>query len=433
MTATLTATEPRRRERFGGLFFWILLFFFDYYAFPVAWVPGLHLAHPGKLVGIGVIVALLLNINSFAEALLPDVMLILLLVVQMGLASIFSPVWKGGAIHATETFSQVVLIVFAMALAVRTGDRLRKLVFVQTASAAAIGILSLVSGVHRGGRLTAALAKSNYSNANDLALALVLTVPFCFYFFFRSRGPLRKAIWAIAMLAMSYTVLLTASRGGFIALAVAAGICLWEYGIKARRLALILAAALAAVAIFAVAGTKMQDRLSGTLSASSDYEASHASYEARKAVLITSLRVTAEYPLFGVGPGDFPSISGVWNQTHNLYTTLSAEAGLPALVIFLLMYRRAFADLREARRRMPDSDLSNLAGSLRASLLAFALAGLFFPDAYMFFPYLMLALATAILQTARNQDAEIQAPELVHGPARAYGFRTVSRSAVPAR
>ncbi len=433
MAMAESKSQDRQRKRFGGLFFWVLLFFIDYYAFPVAWIPGLHLLHPGKLVGVGMLLALLVNINSFGEAMLPDVVLLLLLVAQMSLASVLSPVWKGGAVHNTMVFSQIVLIVFAMALAVRTLDRLRKLVFVQTASIAAIALLSLASGVLRGGRLTAALSSSNYSNANDLALAVVLTLPFGFYFLFRTPNPLRRAAWAVILLAMCLTVFKTGSRAGFLALAVAAGICLWEYGIKGRRIALVLLTIAAAMVIFLVAGTKVKDRLAGTFNGQANYESAHGSYEARKTLLIDSLRITAEHPLFGVGIGDFPAASGKWNQTHNIYTTLSAEAGLPALIIFVLMYRRAFMNLREVRRRMQVSDLSQLAASMRASLLAFALAAFFFPDAYEFFTYLMLALTTAALQVARAQSIEIQEPELSRQASRSHARGIASRISVPAR
>ncbi|MGH9358379.1 MAG: O-antigen ligase family protein [Terriglobia bacterium] len=426
-------TQVRQGKRFGGLFFWILLFFFDYYAFPVAWVPGLHLIHPGKLVGLGVLVALLLNVSSFGDAFLPEVVCMVLLVVQMGLASAFSPVWKGGGINRTLIFSQVVLMFFAIPLAVRTSERLRKLVFVQTASIVAIAFVSLASGALHGGRLTAALSSSDYSNANDLALAIVLTLPFCFYFLFRAQRPLRKAIWAIALLMMCLAVFKTASRGGFLALVVAGGVCLWEYGIKGRRMSLVFAAVIAGLVLFAVAGSKIEDRLAGTFNAQANYESSHGSYEARKDLLIDSLRITAEHPLFGVGVGDFPAASKMWNQTHNVYTTLSAEAGIPALIIFLLIYRRAFSNLREVRRKMPGSDLSHLAASMRASLLAFALAGFFFPDAYDFFPYLMFALTTAAFQVARDQSVEIQEPEAAHHPFPSYAYGIAPRPSAPAR
>ena len=432
MAVTITNEQVRQRKPFGGLFFWILAFFFIYYAIPMAWIPGLRLIHPAKVVGFGALIALLLNVGSFAEAMLPDVVFILLLVTQMSLSSIFSPVWKGGAVHVTMLFAQVVLIVFAMALAVRTVDRLRKLVFVQTVSIAVIAVISLMSGGAKG-RLSAALSSSNYSNSNDLALAVVLTIPFCFYFFFRTHGVFRKSIWAIATVAMCVTALSTASRAGFLALAVAGGVCLWEYGVKGRRLVLIFAAVIVGGVIFAVAGAKLKDRLAGTLNGRKNYESSYGSYKARKALLIDSLRYTIEYPLFGIGPGDFQSASKTWQPTHDVYTTFSAEVGLPALIIFLLMYRRAFINLREVRRRMPDSELSQLAASMRASLLAFALAGFFYPDAYAFFPYLMLALTTAAFQVCRDQSVEIQKPEPAHPAVHPGAYGMASRTSAVAR
>src|SRR5207249_4894978 len=60
------------------------------------------------------------------------------------------------------------------------------------------------------------------------------------------------------------------------------------------------------------------------------------------AALDQSIRYTLEYPIFGLGLGNFGVASGTdvgrpeaWRTTHNTYTQISSEAGIPALMLFV--------------------------------------------------------------------------------------------------
>ena len=70
----------------------------------------------------------------------------------------------------------------------------------------------------------------------------------------------------------------------------------------------------------------------------------------RKELFFRSLEVTAKHPLLGIGPGNFPIISGIWHVTHNSYTQISAEGGIPAFVLYLLIFWRASANLSAVRK-----------------------------------------------------------------------------------
>ncbi|MCL4523561.1 MAG: O-antigen ligase family protein, partial [Acidobacteria bacterium] len=71
------------------------------------------------------------------------------------------------------------------------------------------------------------------------------------------------------------------------------------------------------------------------------------SQEARWRLFVNSLRVTAMHPLLGVGPGNFgdvnaqltagPDSRASWQQTHNAYTQVSSECGIPAGIAFLAL------------------------------------------------------------------------------------------------
>src|SRR2546427_9352704 len=141
-------------------------------------------------------------------------------------------------------------------------------------------------------------------------------------------------------------------------------------------------------------------------------------------------RVSLEHPLFGVGPGNFGIVSGNWHETHNTYTQLSSEAGIAALILFLLIMRRGFINIREAKRLVrgkPEEQL--FATALGASFASFAVGSVFASAAYQFFPYFLVGYTSALRAIA---GTEATAPSELNQPPQEAGFRgTAYRSQVP--
>jgi O-antigen ligase len=128
-----------------------------------------------------------------------------------------------------------------------------------------------------------------------------------------------------------------------------------------------------------------------------DYD--RGSAEARYELLIQSLKVTATHPVFGVGPGNFPSYTGLWRVTHNTYTQFSSECGIPVLLLFLLLMRRVFLNLRYLRKvpRSPDTEELHLyTSALMASFGAYLLGAFFSSTGYELFPYYMVVYTTLL-------------------------------------
>jgi O-antigen ligase len=139
-----------------------------------------------------------------------------------------------------------------------------------------------------------------------------------------------------------------------------------------------------------------------------------ASYEARQYMLRTSLRFTAENPLFGVGPGEFSDSEGreatakgqhgTWQVSHNAYTQLSSEMGIPAMLFYLGAIVSAFRMVNRERkkcRNVPQLRMASAAAfCLTLAMVGFGVAIFFLSLAYTFyFPFitgLCIALARAI-------------------------------------
>ncbi len=393
--------NPVRTVAFGAL----LLFMVVYFARPGDWIPGLTSMPVAKLVGILAIITFSLAAVRAQWRLPKEALYLILLLVQLFLTVPFSPVWRGGAFWTTVNFAKVVPIVLAMTLVVTTMSQLRRIIFVQTASIAVISLVALYKHHLVLGRLEGVLS-GNYDNPNDLAFSIGLSLPFCLAFLILARSWLRKSLWALALAVMLYVIFLTGSRAGFLVLITAVGACVWEFGIRSRRGFLILALGIVSLLVFVLAGGQVQRRLSATFNDDQgDIEkgAAYGSAQARKDLFKKSIATTIEHPLFGVGPGNFEVISGVWHTMHNSYTQMSAEGGLPALVLYLMILWRAFANVRGAKKlSRARTEPQILAAVLRASLLAYLVGSFFASEAYQYFPYFLVGYTTVLFRITRT-------------------------------
>jgi O-antigen ligase len=378
-------------------YFWLLLFSVVNFARPEDWIPGLTRIPLAKITGILAFVALVFAIGKVRHRFARESIYLLLLFGQLCLTVPFSPVWRGGAFQGVLDFSKVVVISMVMVLAVRTVARLRYLLFVQAASVAIVAVVSVWKGRYLGGRLEGVLSGS-YGNSNDLALTIVVSLPLCLVFLFGSRSKLRKTAWAMAMLTMIYAVFLTSSRGGLISLIVVTALCLWEFAVRGRRRYLVAVVAIAGIVFSLYAAQGVMSRLSAK------DESAALSAEQRRELLIKSLKVTAQHPLFGVGPGNFFVVSGNWHVSHNSYTQMSSEGGLPALVLYLLILWRGFANVRSVKRMTRRAgELGTLASAFRASLVGFVVGSFFASEAYQFLTYFLVFYTTILYQIASRE------------------------------
>ena len=393
-----------RREPLTGAYVWLLLFMVVYCARPEDWIPGLMVVPLAKITGILALIALLLTMGGIRQRFPREIIYLILLMLQLFLTVPFSPVWRGGAFESSLDFSKVVPIVIVMVLAVNSLKRLRRLVFIQCASVAVIAGVTVWRGRVLSGRLEGVL-NGNYANPNDLAFAIVLSLPLCLVLAFVARNKFSKVLWAVVMAVMAYAVFLTASRGGFVCFIVATAICLWEFSIRGRRRYLIPVVALAGIALWAYAGGGVSGRFNSTLHSNSIEveDGAYSSAQGRWDLFTQSLKVTARHPLFGVGTGNFEIVSGNWHATHNAFTQMSSEGGVPALLLFVMILWCSFQNINATKRKGPGREPDLWARGFRASLGAFIVGSFFASEAYQFFTYFLVGYTTVLGRIASSE------------------------------
>jgi O-antigen ligase len=396
-----------------GAFFWLSAFYVVYCARPEDWIPGLRYIPLAKISGILALIGLLFSTGRSKRSLhnLPrEAFYLLGMIGLLLIAGALSPVWKGGAIFKTVDFAKVVVAWVLTYVVITSVARLRKIIFIQSASVAVISIVSILKGRDHP-RLEGVIG-GIYSNPNDLAFAIVLSLPYCIAFLLHSKKLPVKAAWLTATLLMCTTLFLTASRGGFITLLVTGAVGLWIFGVKGRRPHLVAAALLVALIVGVSAGGRLKNRflaISGEGLADSVDISAHGSYEQRRQLMVQSLRGIVHYPL-GIGLGNFPNYSGTWREVHVAYLQIAIEGGIASCILYILFFSRGFSNLRQIKRLgKRDKETELLAGAMYSSLVGFLVGAFFAPEAYQFFPYFAVAYTAALWEIAKEQATQTDA------------------------
>lgn len=425
-------------EPLGGAFFWLSVFYAVYCVRPEDWIPGLAYLPLAKISTVLALVALIMSVGRSKRRFLDlprEAIYFLGIIVLLFISAFLSTVWKGGAFYGALDFSKAFIAWMLTFLVITSFARLKKIIFLQSASVAVITLISVLKGRSHP-RLDGVIG-GIYSNPNDLAFAIVLCLPFCFAFLLSTRSLARKAAWGAAMLMMCAALFMTASRGGFIDLLVTGAVCLWVFGIKGRRIHLVAAAAVVVIMLALAGGGKLKDRffaISENNVNNGLEESAHDSYEERRQMIFQSLHVVARYP-WGIGVGNFAVYSGTWHDVHVAYLQIAAEGGIITFVLYLLFFARGFHNLKQ-RRRSPsdDPEIEIFAGALYATLIGFIVGAFFAPEAYQYFPYFAVAYTSVLFAIAKEKEqSEIPAADPQNPSSRGWRSGVRAGGSVPVR
>jgi O-antigen ligase len=193
------------------------------------------------------------------------------------------------------------------------------------------------------------------------------------------------------------------------AIVVSGLVCLYEFGIKGRRIHLLMLAGVTALLVvmaapvFGLYPKVWIARMESTVLGNIQYSVDMGSREARTELMEISFKEMLAHPVVGVGPGNFGSFSGTWRVAHNTYTELGAEAGFPALFLFLLIMAKSVVNLRRVEKShvyKTDTEIQVFTGAMVASFAAYILGAFFADTQYELFPYFMVSYATALYNMA---------------------------------
>jgi O-antigen ligase len=354
--------------------------------------------------------------------------------------------WPGGSFTVfTDRWFKAALMFLLTAGLLTTLPQARRLFL---AIAYAIGLMSIITLVLNGrqaGRLM--LDNTRYANANDLAWTLLVGLTFLGYLYIRG-SRWQKAAAVILSLPMLLALSRTGSREGSLGV-IMLGVVVFIRASKGTRIKMVAGLPIILVLLLAVLPSQLRERYTTWFGDSqmSEFGSSRfstlGSTEARMTLLKDSLRLTAMHPLLGVGPGNFPVAQDVlaqargeksaWHVTHNTYTEVSSEMGLPGFAIYLVFLYQTYKVLKSIIRTKSPSpewaELRILALTVQTALFVFLVIALFSSLEFNSDVPILAGLTVALGFMAQKQraiDRAASAPIVADEPLLEPGFEPVA-------
>ena len=365
------------------------------------------------------------------------VLLLAVMVIDIPLAvNTFSAVWT--------TYGLVVLFVFVLIPLVQFIDSVRRM---QRLIQTLIVVALYVGGwaITHGGWGPAGAGGGQ--DENYVAAAMAMAFPFAFFSIFAARNALARVFFTGAASLIFLASVVTLSRGGALAMGA---VLLYCWIASPRRwigvaLVVLLVGGLALIPDGLTGGgrrtagmesSSLLARYWGEVRTSTDTTEDTA--DLRLELWQIAFRMFLSHPLSGVGPGNF-----IWNITdyqspdqfekygrelraftHSLYLELLADLGIAGSVLFLVIVRSNFRDVRLVIRRFSrprsapsGTDMNNTALSealseaertkvmyyahaLAASLIGLHVAAAFLPFMYQSYLWTVSAMVLALRHIA---------------------------------
>jgi O-antigen ligase len=328
--------------------------------------------------------------------------------------------WKSNTLSVLfEFYLKSFLLYFVVCACVLRLRELKRLMFVLGIGAVVVVFTCLKYGsAGEGGRF--AVPESYFSffaNSNELALQLLLGMLVLLFYV------LRKGFWvrafSLCLIAISfYYSLRTGSRGGFVAAAVTS---VAFFLLSKHKLRLVLLASAAIPVVFLLVPSEVRHRLflivGSHAEAATEAEGSAiASQRQREQLLRDSIRMTLTHPLFGTGPGDYAAsnwnylenqgLRAVWLATHNTYTQVSSESGIPGFIFFvsaiIACIRMNYRVYKQTARIKGLEDYAAVSLCMLLSVVAFSVNAFFDQQAYTAPLPILAGVSTATYLLARR-------------------------------
>jgi O-antigen ligase len=353
-------------------------------------------------------------------------------------------VWRGGTYNLiVSNWSRPLIVAFMVVAVVLTIEDCRKMMWGLGISTALVVMLSFVSGRLAGGRF--ALNSGTLQNSNDMAAFLLMGASFCLYCFWAARSRIFKVGMGFVVALALLRVIQTGSRAGLLTLLVLTILTFIRMPVHQKLIGSFLATITLIVGL-GIANKKAVDRYRLLVSddntqLTKNQVSAIESTENRKMLLWKSIVYTLQHPLVGCGASNFPVAMHEeaeennsympWRVTHNAFTQVSSETGLPGFFLYMGILVFCFRKLRAVRRvtgRRPELiGIDNMAFSLYLALIAFTITSIFASNAYaIYLP--LLAVVTECFYRA----LAVEVPEVTQ---RVMGVQVTPRpvGVMPAR
>ncbi len=337
-------------------------------------------------------------------------------------------VWVGGSVETLKGTAQSVLFVACIIAFARTLREVKNCMYVLGAAMGTVAVLSLTMFRNAAADATTGLAafgveappdpaaagerlglfqSATLQDPNFMSLYLLVGLPFL-WLGAKKGGPFTRVLFLLFMPAVLVAIGHSASRMALILFVI--GLVMFLKNATNSERAFVLVGTLVMVCITVpLLPSTVTNRFMTLFRPNADtHESKEAadSAQVRWKLLVRSIEITAKNPVFGVGPGQFAvaennlakaegKTRGIWYYTHNAYTQTSSEAGILALVLYIMAIVAAYRGLADIRKRGPTEEIREMARAMQLSMWMVILGGMFLTTGFGGVPFAIMGLAVS--------------------------------------
>jgi len=337
-------------------------------------------------------------------------------------------VWIGGSFDVLKGVVQAVLFVACILAFARTIPEVRSCMYSLGAAMGTVAVLSLTMFGSAASDATTGLAafgveapptpgeaeqrlglfhSATLQDPNFMSLYLLVGLPFL-WLGAKKGGPFTRLLFVLFMPAALVAIGHSASRMALVLFIIGLLMFLKSANNKERAFVVTSVIVMTAVTVPFLPQTVTNRFMTLFRPKSDTFESKEAADSAatRLKLLQRSIEMTAMHPLFGVGPGQFAVAEnllakeegkehGIWYYTHNAYTQTSSEAGIPALILYIMAIVASYRGLADIRKRGPTDEIREMAKAMQLSMWMVILGGLFLTTGFGGVPFVVMGLAVS--------------------------------------
>jgi len=345
-----------------------------------------------------------------------EMTVLLILVLWMVVTTYFS-FYPELAWDQMEKVAKIQLMIFITPLVINTRERLHTLIWVIVLSLAFYGVKGgIFTVLHGGVYQVRGPAGSFIGGNNEIALALLMTVPLIRYLHLTERNKWVKLGLMAAMILTALAAIGTQSRGALVGAVVMAA----AFWLKSRNKFITTILIVAAVGLVAaIMPQSWYDRMNTINTYQEDDSA-----QGRINAWWTAWNVAQARPMVGGGFSMFqeptfkayaPNPDDV-HDVHSIYFEMLGEHGFPGLVLFLLLallaWRTGSWAVKQGKRDPDKKWAGDLAAMVQVSMMSYAAAGAFLGLAYfdLYYHLLIIMVLTKVILLKEGQAADVHDP-----------------------
>lgn len=364
---------------------------------------------------------------------LPSVLIIVYGLV--GLSSILYAVYPDNVIEILGDYFKDALICIIVAIMIRNKVLFRRTVWILVFSGIFLGTISIfqyltssftnvyggfaqanyqqISGETMGYRLAGPIGDANF-----FAQAMLVLVPISLERVLHEKNGLLRffAVWG--SVASALTVILTYSRGGFLAMSLTILVFLFIYPPRIQTVPYIIILGLVVLSLIPKEFTARLLSMDEILNAVSvGFKTQDKAIQGRASENATAFEMFKAHPFLGIGWGNYIFQYQDYSQSlgiaptaedraaHNLYLEILSESGIIGFTTFMTIVWQAGRVMLQARKRFilsKEGDFAGLVTGVAIAFMGYMIAALFVHAAFPRYFYLLIGIAFSLKNVLDN-------------------------------